>query len=73
MWMLVDVIDFTRYFLVQPSAAEREMMGAEVLQDRVKRVRQARDLNRRFIEQVLEVWASRRVVESISRSCLPGS
>lgn len=41
MWMLVDVIDFTRYFLVQPSAAEREMMGAEVLQDRVKRVRQA--------------------------------
>jgi len=42
------------YFLVQPSNAERQMLGPDLLQRRVSAVREARDQNRRFIEQVIE-------------------
>eukprot|EP00913_Durusdinium_trenchii_P001359 g1256.t1 len=42
------------YFLVQPSNAERQLLGPDLLQRRITAVRQARDQNRRFLEQVLE-------------------
>eukprot|EP00435_Cladocopium_sp_Y103_P046363 s2108_g13.t1 len=63
------VVEDDAYFLVQPSNAERQMLGPELLQRRVSAVRkewigekhwvdssilQARDRNRHFVEQVIE-------------------
>lgn len=47
------VEDDARY-LLQPSAAERSLLGDEVLRGRAEAVRQARDQNRRFVEAVIE-------------------
>mmetsp|Transcript_21219 Transcript_21219/g.35366 ORF Transcript_21219/g.35366 Transcript_21219/m.35366 type:complete len:402 (-) Transcript_21219:94-1299(-) len=48
------VVEDDAYFLVQPSNAERQMLGPELLQRRVSAVRKARDQNRHFIEKVIE-------------------
>eukprot|EP00443_Scrippsiella_acuminata_P012206 CAMPEP_0115273074 /NCGR_PEP_ID=MMETSP0270-20121206/54955_1 /TAXON_ID=71861 /ORGANISM="Scrippsiella trochoidea, Strain CCMP3099" /LENGTH=80 /DNA_ID=CAMNT_0002689509 /DNA_START=44 /DNA_END=283 /DNA_ORIENTATION=- len=40
--------------LVNPSGAERKMLGEEAIARRSERVRQARDANRRFVEAMVE-------------------
>lgn len=42
------------YFLLQPSQAERALLGDELLKDRATMIRQARDTNRQFVDKVIE-------------------
>jgi len=42
------------YFLLQPSKAERALLGDELIKRRAAAVRQARDVNRQFVEAVVE-------------------
>merc|ERR550532_2449636 len=42
------------YFLLQPSKAERALLGDELIRRRAAAVRQARDVNQQFVEAVIQ-------------------
>ncbi|CAE7238611.1 unnamed protein product, partial [Symbiodinium sp. CCMP2456] len=42
------------YNLLQPSKLERKLLGEEIIDRRVKLIRKARDINRDFVDEVIE-------------------
>ncbi|CAJ1360155.1 unnamed protein product [Effrenium voratum] len=48
------IVEDDSYYLLQPSAQERALLGEELLKRRLAAVRKARDQNRRFVELVIE-------------------
>lgn len=49
-----QAIEKDAYHLLQPSKLERKLLGEDIIDRRVKLIRKARDINRDFVDEVIE-------------------